>query len=73
MVVAWTPVESSNISQVGYDAGAQELRVRFNSGSEYVYSDVPGQVFTDFLAADSKGQFLNQNIKGQYEYSKVGG
>ncbi len=71
MVVAWQSVESSNIAQIGYDGDARELRVRFNSGAEYVYSEVPGTVFADFLDADSKGQFLNQNIKGAYEYARV--
>lgn len=71
MAVAWHTVESSNINQIGYDAVAQELSVRFNSGSVYVYKGVPGPVFADFLGADSKGQFLNQNIKGQYEFAKV--
>ena len=71
MAVDWRTVTSSNIAEIGYDAGTQELRVRFNSGLEYVYLDVPGTVFSDFLDADSKGKFLNQNIKGQYEYARA--
>ncbi len=71
MAVTWQSVESSNIAQIGYDAGTWELMVRFNSGAEYVYSNVPDSVFTGFLDADSKGKFLNENIKGQYEYAKV--
>ncbi len=71
MVIAYQSVESSNIDQVGYDAETQELGVRFNNGSEYVYSGVPGEVFADFLDAESAGKYLNQAIKGQYEYRKV--
>ena len=71
MAVSYHHVESSNIDQIGYDAESQELRVKFNSGSEYRYSNVPGPVFADFLDADSAGKFFASNIKGQYEYSKV--
>ncbi|KKN07833.1 hypothetical protein LCGC14_1062860 [marine sediment metagenome] len=71
MAVSWQSVESTNINQIGYDAGTQELSVRFNSGAEYVYKDVPGSVYADFLDSDSKGKFLNENIKSQYEYARV--
>jgi len=71
MVISYHHVESSNIDQVGYDAESQELRVKFNSGAEYKYSNVPGPVFADFLDADSAGKFLNASIKGQYEYERV--
>ncbi len=71
MVISYHAVESTNIAQIGYDTATQELRVRFNSGTEYIYQNVPGPVFADFLDADSKGKFLNLNIKGQYEYARA--
>lgn len=71
MVVAWHTVTSSNVARIGYEAATQELRVRFNSGAEYIYKNVPGGIFADFLGADSKGRYLNENIKGQYQYEKV--
>ena len=71
MGIGWHSVESSNINQVGYDTATQELRVLFNSGSAYAYQNVPDQVFTEFLESPSKGRFLNENIKGRYEYVKL--
>ena len=70
-MVEWTEVESSNIAAIGSEVGKLDLYVRFNSGSEYVYHDVPEEVVQDFLDADSKGKFLNERIKGKYQYEKV--
>lgn len=70
--IKWSSVESSNIAMIGYDDETEELHVKFNSGAEYVYNDVPEEVFEEFLSADSKGQYLNEHIKGKYQYRKVG-
>ena len=67
-----TPVESSNIESVGYDPGTHRLYVRFlQSGQAYVYYDVDERVFEDFLAADSKGRFLNSEIRGAFAYRRL--
>ena len=72
MAVIWTLVESSNIVAIGYEEDEKQLHVQFNSGAEYVYHDVPATRVQDFLDADSKGKYLNEHIKGKYEYEKVG-
>ena len=57
-------VDSSNVEAIGYDSGSQELHVRFlKSGETYVYYNVDEWVFQEFLSADSKGKYLNANIK----------
>lgn len=71
MVVEWNDVLSTNIDTIGYDDEKSELHVRFKSGSEYVYSQVPPAVYQEILDADSKGKFLNERIKGRYEYARV--
>ena len=71
MVVEWTAVESSNISMVGYDDENSQLHVRFNSGAEYAYNEVPPAVYQEFLDAESKGRYLNERIKGRYGYAKA--
>lgn len=46
--------------------------MRFSiSGETYVYYEVEEWVFEDFKRADSKGTFLNTNIKGRYNYDKL--
>ena len=67
----WKQVESSNIDAIAYDEDNQELRVRFKSGTEYVYTDVPAKVYQGFLDADSKGRYLNTVIKGKYNTMRV--
>lgn len=64
-------VESSMIRAVGYDPATQELEVVFNSGKTYRYRGVPEQVYTDLLAAESKGQYMQANVIGAYpDYRK---
>ena len=64
-------VDSTNIEAIGYDVDAQVLHVRFTSGREYVYSDVPDWVFEGFRNADSKGSYLNREIRNQYNYQEL--
>lgn len=59
-------VESSMIQAVGYDATSQELEVLFNSGKTYRYTGVPQTVYTELLAADSKGQYMRACVIGVY-------
>lgn len=67
----WIPVESSNLERVRYLAETMTLEIQFKDGSVYQYFDVPETVFNELLAAESKGKFLHQQIKGFYRYAKV--
>ena len=65
-------IESSSVDAVGYDPDSGKLYVRFKgSGRAYVYYGVPASVYDAFLAADSKGRFVNARIKGRYEYRRL--
>ena len=61
-------VDSSNVEAIGYDPDTRELHVHFIKSGSYVYLDVEEWVFGEFLQAESKGQYLNQSIKGVYNY-----
>jgi hypothetical protein len=63
--------DSSNITRFAYDNAASVLFIEFNTGGEYQYFDVPESVFNGMRAADSKGQYFAQNIKGVYRYARV--
>ena len=56
-------VASSNIKSVGYDQSSQTLEVEFQNSFVYQYYNVPSQVYDALMAAPSKGQFLNSQIK----------
>jgi len=66
------PIESSSVAAIGYDAATSELHVRFrDSGVTYVYYGVEPSVFQAFLAADSKGRFVNTRLRRRYFARKV--
>lgn len=69
-MVEMKPVESSQVKAVGYDPAASELFIEFTRGAVYVYRGVPRDVYDRFLAAESKGRFFSQEIKGKFEHTK---
>lgn len=66
-----TPVSSSNISAIGYDADNLVLEVEFNNGAVYSYSDVPSGEYEGFMNADSKGTYLHASIKNRYSFTRL--
>lgn len=60
-------VQSSLISEVYYDPDAEELRVRFKKGDEWLYRAVAPETYDALVAADSIGKFFLTRIKGVYE------
>ena len=65
-IITRSPVESSCITAVGYAEAASILEVEFQSGAVYRYASVPSDVHAAFMAATSKGAYLNRFIKGRY-------
>lgn len=64
------PVNSSNISSVGYDADSQTLEIGFTNGSVYQYAGVPQSIYEGMMGSDSKGKYFHANINKVYPYSK---
>jgi len=62
---------SSVISAVKYDPVSCTLRVIFVSGQVYDYQEVPPEVYKAMISARSKGTYLNNYIKGNYEFRKI--
>jgi len=62
--------QSSNVAGFCYDEGGQVLTVEFNSGRRYNYYDVPQYIYEGMKSADSKGKYLNAEIKGVYRYAR---
>jgi len=69
--IVMLPVESSNIAAIGYSDVERVLQVDFWSGTRYRYFGVPQRKFDEFLAAPSKGRYLNSEIKGEYDFERV--
>lgn len=58
-------VVSSNVHAYGYDPAEKHLRVQFMNGTDGDYMDVTQEEFDGLEAAKSKGQYINQVIKGK--------
>jgi hypothetical protein len=68
----YMPVSSSTIAEVGYEPESSTLAVRFHSGMEYHYFQVPKEVFDGFLMASSCGQYFDQYVKkAGYAYARA--
>jgi lysyl-tRNA synthetase class 2 len=64
--------ESTVISKVEYWPKVKELFVQFRkTGKIYAYQNVPPNVYSDLLHADSKGKQFNQHIKTKFEFVDV--
>lgn len=63
--------ESSNIGSIHYYYEQKFLDVQFRGTDLYRYFDVPEDVWRAFKEAESKGKFLNKQIKGIYEFQKA--
>lgn len=66
-----TPVFSSNLLSIGYDADQHILEVEFLDGSVYQYFEVLGQVYDGLMNAGSHGTYFHQHIRTSYEYRQV--
>lgn len=66
-----TLVESSNVDASGFDSETEALYVQFINGTCYRYRSVPQAIYERFCLAPSKGQFLNQVIKLNYQSQRL--
>lgn len=62
---------SSNIVRFAYESANSILVVEFLKGGIYNYFDVPEIVYEQMKAAESKGKFLAQSVKGVYRYARA--
>lgn len=64
-------VQSSNINAIGYDALNEELIVEYTSGVKYKYKKVPKEINQKLTEADSKGRFMNAEVKDKFEFERL--
>jgi hypothetical protein len=70
-----TPVKSSYIAAIGYDAEKKVLEVEFKTGMAYRYFDVHQAVYDDLLAANQSADGsvgkLFSSIRGAFAFERV--
>lgn len=65
------PVSSSTLRAVGYNELTRSLLVSFHSGEVWQYNQVPYLVYVDLLAASSKKDYLEIEIKPQFAGKRI--
>ena len=66
-----TPVRSTVMRSVEYDATSRTLRIEFVNGNEYSYFGVSPAIAHGLISAESKGQYFNMEIKEVYRYQHI--
>ena len=66
-----TPVSSSNLASVGYEASSLTLEVEFCSGAMYQYFDVPELEWQGLMQASSHGTYFSAHIRDMYRYTRL--
>ena len=69
--VPHVPLRSSSIASAGYWPADEVLELRFQSGALYRYLKVPEPIHSALLAAESKGRYFNEAIRGRFGYRRA--
>ncbi|MEA3187773.1 MAG: hypothetical protein QOD99_1603 [Chthoniobacter sp.] len=64
-------VESEAINRIGYHHKTKTLQIQFHSGDTYRYGKVPVALYNELLAAESKGRYFREHIRGRFDYWKI--
>jgi hypothetical protein len=62
---------SSNVTGFLYNPVARTLKVTYRGGAKYCYMDVPLDVYTELVEAESRGKYISANIKNVYGYERL--
>ena len=66
-----TTVESSMINKYIYNFTTKSLKVEFNSGTLYEYTNVEPTLYDELCKAESTGKFFNEKIKNNFEFTQL--
>ncbi|MFL6600378.1 MAG: KTSC domain-containing protein [Steroidobacteraceae bacterium] len=59
---------STVIRWFNYDPESRKLRVVFQSGRRYTYSNVPAETYAAMKSSFSKGEFFNTHIRDNFSF-----
>ena len=65
-------VESTSLASIMFSSEHNVLEVQFRNGLAYEYFGVPTAVYSELLAAPSKGAFLSRFIRNRFPYRRLG-
>lgn len=64
-------IESRLFEAARYDGATRTLTIVFSSGSAYAYSDVPREVYLDFMRIVNKGEYFSRHIRSRYPCERI--
>lgn len=68
----WHTCESSNVERFRYDSQCLTVEFKRRAGvATYMYFDVPLDIYTGLLEAESKGKYLHKYVIGYYQYRRL--
>jgi KTSC domain len=62
---------SNAIAGAGYDSETLRLDIEFRDGAAYRYNGVPSAIWAKLLQSESKGRYLNAEIRGRFECARI--
>jgi len=65
-----TPVDSTTLAGIAYDATSQVLYLEFRDQTAYRYFGVSSGVCNELLSAKSKGAYFNRAIRGRFSFQR---
>lgn len=73
--IALSPIKSSMLTAIGYDAASHTLRIQYPNGALWDYADVPADVYEALqqtvVKAESVGKYVAAKVKPVYRATKV--
>jgi RPA family protein len=66
-------VSSGNLNQVGFDPDLKKIRIVFNSGAVYEYSNCSQEEADQIIAAASPNDAFNALLRGVKPYQRIAG
>ena len=66
-----TPVSSSNLVSVGYDAASETLEMEFHGARLYQYAGFPQHEYDAFMSASSLGSHFYHHIRDRYVTTEI--
>ena len=70
MKIQITNIESAIITKLEYDCTTRDMIIEYMSSVSYVYHEVEQSIIDSFIAAESKGKYIN-SIKNNYLNEKI--
>jgi hypothetical protein len=67
----WVWADSRAFAEVAYDNDKHQLYIRFHSGKVYRYFGFPHHQYDELLAAESRGTYFAEQIRGRFAYEQA--